>query len=107
MCAWCQTKLQKSKIFNSLLKVQNLCSSTGLVKISASCLSVLTWLRAMSPFEWFTWLLASLIALSLLYKSGILINLQPKLLKVNLIQTSCAQVPVATYSASAVDSVTP
>jgi hypothetical protein len=57
--------------------------------------------------EWFTGLLASLIALSLSHKSGILLKLQPKSLKVNLIQSSCAQqTPAATYSASAVDKAT-
>ena len=30
--AQCQAKLRESKIFNSLLKAQNLCSSSGLVK---------------------------------------------------------------------------
>jgi hypothetical protein len=120
-CAWSQTKLQESKIFSSLLKVQNLCSSSGLVKMSASCLSVLTWLKMISALvswslkkwclisicldlEWFTGLFASLMALSLSHKSGILLNLQPKSLKVNLIQCSYAQqAPAVTYSASAVD----
>jgi hypothetical protein len=47
------------------------------------------------------------MALSLSHKSGILLNLQPKSLKVNLIQSSCAQqAPAATYSASAVDRAT-
>jgi hypothetical protein len=120
MCAWCQTKLREFKIFNSLLKVQNLCSSSGFKKISANYLSVLTWLRAISPLallslkkwcyismclvlEWFMGLLASLIALSLSHKSGILPNLQSKSLKVNFIQCSCAQqAPTTTYSGSAV-----
>jgi hypothetical protein len=57
--------------------------------------------------EWFTGLLASLIALSLSHKSGILLNLQPKSLKVDFIQSNCAQqAPAATYSASAVDKAT-
>jgi hypothetical protein len=57
--------------------------------------------------EWFTRLLASLIALLLLHKSKILLNLQPKTLKVNLIQSSCAQqAPAAAYSALAVDRAT-
>jgi hypothetical protein len=121
MCAWCQSKLRESRIFNSLLRVQNFCSSSVLVKISASCLLVLTWLRAISSLaswslkkwclmsmcvvlEWFTGLLNSLIALSLSHKSGILLNLQPKSLKVNLIQSNCTQqAPATTYSASAVD----
>ena len=124
VCAISHAKLRESKIFSLLLKAQNLCSSSGLVKISACCLSVLTWLKAISPLvswslrkwclmsmclvlEWFTWLFASLIALSLSHKSRILLNLQPKSLKVNRIQSSCAQqVPAATYSASAVDRAT-
>ena len=91
---------------------------------SASCFSVLRWLNAISPLaswshkkwclmsmclvlEWFTGLFASLIALSLSHKSRILLNLQPKSLKVNRIQSSCAQqVPAATYSALAVDRAT-
>ena len=43
MCAMFQTKLRESRIFSSLRKAQNLVSSRGLVKISASCFSVLTW----------------------------------------------------------------
>ena len=42
-CAIVQTTLQESSIFSSLRKAQNLDSSRGLVKIVASCFSVLTW----------------------------------------------------------------
>src|SRR5579883_1774766 len=54
-----------------------------------------------------TGFLASFIALSLSHKSGILLYSQPKSLKVCLIQSSWAQqAPVATYSASAVETAT-
>jgi muramoyltetrapeptide carboxypeptidase LdcA involved in peptidoglycan recycling len=83
-----QTTQRKSRIFSSFLKLQNLDSSRCLVKISASCLSVLTWLRAISSLaswslkkwwrmsicfvrEWLTGLFASFMALSLSHKSGI------------------------------------
>jgi hypothetical protein len=47
------------------------------------------------------------MALSLSHKSGTLVNLQPKSLKVSLIQSSWAQqAPTATYSASAVERAT-
>ena len=123
-CATSQGTLRESKIFSSLLKAQNLCSSRGLVKISASCHSVLTWRKAISPLaswsrkkwchismrfvlECCTGLLASLMALSLSHKSGILLNPQPKSLKVRFIHKSWAQqAPAATYSASAVDKAT-
>ena len=88
ICATCQAKLRESKIFSSLLRKQNLCSSRGFVKISASCLSVLTWLKAISPLaswslrkwclmsmclvlECWTGLLASLMELLLSHKRGI------------------------------------
>jgi hypothetical protein len=38
-----QSKLRESKTFSSLHNLQNLFSSKGLVKISASCFSVLIW----------------------------------------------------------------
>ena len=124
VCTRIQVRLRESKIFSSLLKAQNLCSSRGLVKISASCRSVLTWRKAISPLaswsrknwclismcfvlECCTGLLASLVALSLSDKSGILLNSQPKSLKVRFIHKSWAQqAPAATYSASAVDKAT-
>jgi hypothetical protein len=123
-CAWSQDKFWESKIFSSLLKAQNISSSRGFVKISVSCLSMLTWLKAISPLvswslmkwclmsmcfdlECFTGLLASLMALALTHKSGTLLNLQPKSLKVSLIQSSWAQqAPAATYSASVVERAT-
>ena len=75
ICARNQAKLRESKIFSSFLKAQNLHSSSGFVKISASCLSVLTCWSAISPLaswslkkwcrmsmcfvrEWFTGLFA-------------------------------------------------
>jgi hypothetical protein len=83
-----QTTQRESRIFSSFLKLQNLDSSRGLVKISASSLSVLTWLKTISPLaswclkkwwrmsicfvqEWLTGLFASFMALSLSHKSGI------------------------------------
>ena len=48
-CAIVQTTLRESRIFSSLRKAQNLDSSRGLVKISASCFSVLTWQILISP----------------------------------------------------------
>ena len=119
-----QARLQESKIFSLLLKAQNLDSSIGLEKISASCHSVLTWHRAISPLaswshrKWClismcfvrgccTGLFANLIALSLLQNRGIASKWQPKSLNVCLIPKSCAQhAPAATYSASAVDKAT-
>ena len=124
VCTQVQARLRESKIFSSLLKAQNLCSSRGLVKISPSCLSVLTCHKAISPLaswsrkkwclismcfflECCTGLLASLMALSLSHKSGILLNSQPKSLKVRFIHKSWAQqAPAATYLASAVDKAT-
>jgi hypothetical protein len=38
-----QSKLHESKIFSSLRNLQNIFSSKGLVKISASWFSVLIW----------------------------------------------------------------
>src|SRR5688572_21625237 len=116
--------LRESKIFSSLLRAQNLCSSRGFVKISASCILVLTRLRVISPLaswslrkwclmsmcfvlEWFMGLFASLIEHSLSHKGGILLNSQPKCLNVRVIHSSCAQqAPAATYSALAVDRAT-
>ena len=124
VCTRLQARLRESKIFSSLLKAQNLCSSRGLVKISPSCLSVLTCHKAISPLaswsrkkwclismrfvrECCTGLLASLIALSLSHKRGIALKWQPKSLKVCFIHKSCAQyAPAVTYSAFAVDKAT-
>jgi len=119
-----QARLRESKMFSSLLKAQNLDSSRGLVKISASCLSVLTCCKTISPLaswslkKWWrismcfvreccTGLFASLIALSLSQNRGTASKWQPKSLNVCLIHKSCAQhAPAATYSASAVDKAT-
>ena len=124
VCARNQAKLQESKIFSSFLKAQNLHSSSGFVKISASCLSVLTWRKEISPlvswslkkwclmsmcfvFECWTGLLASLMALTLSHIRGIFVNSHPKSHKVCFIHRSWAQqAPAATYSASAVDKAT-
>ena len=118
------SQVMRIKNISSLLKAQNLCSSSGLVKISASCCLMLTWCRAISPLaswsrkkwclismcfvrECCTGLLASLIALSLSHKCGILLNSQPKSLKVCFIHRSWAQyAPIVTYSASVVDKAT-
>jgi hypothetical protein len=48
-CARNQITLRESSIFSSLRKAQNLDLSRGLVKISASCFSVLTWWILISP----------------------------------------------------------
>ena len=111
-------------MFSSLLRKQNLVSSWGFVKILASWFSVLTWHNSISPFaswslrkwclismclvlECCTGLLASLMALSLSHSSGILLNSQPKSLKVCFIHSNWAQqAPAAMYSASAVESAT-
>ena len=94
-CAIVQTTLRESSIFSSLCKAQNLDSSRGLVKILASCFSVLTWWILISPLaswslkkwcrmsmclvlECLTGLLANFMALSLSHKSGILVKWHPK-----------------------------
>ena len=122
-CAIVQTTLWESSIFNSLRKAQNLNSSRGLVKISASCFSVITWRILISPLvswslkwcwmsmcsvlEWLTGLFASFMALSLSHKSGILVKWHPKSWRVYLIQSSWAQHTLAaTYSASTVEMAT-
>ena len=116
--------LQESSIFSSLRKAQNLDSSRGFVKISASCFSVLTWRISISPLvswslkkwcqmsmclvlEWLTGLFASLMALSWSHNNGILVKWHPKSWRVCLIQSSWAQhAPAATYLASAVERAT-
>ena len=123
-CAIVQTTLRESSIFSSLRKAQNLDSLRGFVKISASCISVLTWWISISPLvswslkkwcwmsmclvlEWLTGLLASFMALSLSHKSGILVKRHPKSWRVYLIQSGWAQhAPTATYSASTVERAT-
>ena len=94
--------LEKSSMFNSFLSLQNLFSSSGLVKISASWSSMPTLSMQMSPFCWWslmkwwrtsmcfvlacwTGLLVNLIALSLSHSNGTLLNLIPKLFKVAFI----------------------
>jgi hypothetical protein len=52
MCAIFQSRFLESSTFSSLLSLQNLFSSRGLVKISASWLRVLTWSIAISPLCW-------------------------------------------------------
>ena len=88
----CQHIFEKSNIFNSFLSLQNLFSSSGLVKISASWSSVPTVLIQMFPFCWWslikwwrtsmcfvlacwTRFLVSLIALSLSHSNGTCLNL--------------------------------
>jgi hypothetical protein len=49
-----QSKFRESKTFSSLRSLQNIFSSKGLVKISASWWSVLIWQTLMSPFCWWS-----------------------------------------------------
>jgi hypothetical protein len=49
-----QSKLRESKTFSSLRNLQKVFSSNGLVKISASWFSVLTWYTSISPFCWWS-----------------------------------------------------
>ena len=119
-----QLILEKSRMFNSFLSLQNLLSSSGFVKISASWSSVPTLSMDMSPFCWWSlikWCLTSmclvlecwtglfviLIALSLSHSNGTWLKLKPKWLKVDLIHNNCAQqLPALMYLASAVESAT-
>jgi hypothetical protein len=48
------SKLRESKTFSSLRNLQNLFSSKGLVKISASWFSVLIWYISISPLYWWS-----------------------------------------------------
>ena len=99
---------EKSSIFNSFLSLQNLFSSSGLVKMLASWSSVPTLSMQMSPFYWWslmkwwrtsmcfvlecwTGLLVSFTALSLSQSNGTCLNLIPKSLKVAFIQSNWAQ----------------
>jgi hypothetical protein len=49
-----QSKFHESKTFSSLCNLQKVFSSRGLVKISASWFSVLTWNTLISPFCWWS-----------------------------------------------------
>ena len=116
--------LVKSSMFNSLLSLQNLFSSSGLVKISVSWSSVPTLSIQMSPFYWWslmkwwltsiwfvfecwTGLLVSFTTLSLSHSNDTCLNLIPKSLKVAFIQSICAQqLPVDMYSALVIDNAT-
>ena len=115
---------EKSRMFNSFLSLQNLFSSYGLVKISASWSSVPTLSMQMSPFCWWslmkwwwtsmcfvlecwTMLLVSFTSLSLSQSNGTCLNLIQKSLRVAFIQSNWAQLLLAKiYSASAVESAT-
>lgn len=118
-----QTTFWESKMLSSLLKVQNLDSSRGLVNI-LGCFLVPTWCITISSFvswspkkwwcipiclvlEWLITLLASFVALSLSHRSRILVKWYPKLLSVYRIQRSCAQhAPAAIYSIVMVERAT-
>ena len=93
---------EKSSMFNSFLSLQNLFSSNGLVKISASWSLVPTLSIQMSPFCWrslmkwwqtsicfvlecWTGLLVSFTTLLLSQSNGTCLNLIPKSLKVAFI----------------------
>jgi hypothetical protein len=115
---------EKSNMFNSLLSLQNLFSSNGLVNISVSWSSVPTLSMQMFSFCWWslmkwwrtsmcfvlacwTELLVSLIELSLSHRNGTFLNLITKSFKVAFIQSICAQqLSVDMYSASVIDNVT-
>jgi hypothetical protein len=91
-----QSKLHESMTFSSLRNLQNLFSSKGLVKISASWFSVLIWYTSISLFCWWslrkwcqmsmclvrlcsTGLFAKRIALSLSHRSGTLLRFSQSL----------------------------
>jgi hypothetical protein len=116
------TEAQKGKITPSYpRKRANVAWSKGLVRISASCFYVGTWMRSMFPFstlslrkwylasmclvlEWSTGFLATLMALMLSHMRGTWEHSSPKSLSVYVIQSSCEQqLAAATYSASMVD----
>jgi len=112
------------KYVNSFLNLQNLFSSSGFVKMSASWSLVTMLSMLISPFCWWSlmkWFLmlmclvlecwtgfcVILIALSLSHSKGTFLNLIPKSSKIAFIQSNCAQqLPALMYSASAVDSAT-
>jgi hypothetical protein len=92
MYATIQSTFRESKTFSSLRSLQKVFSSRGLVKISASWFSMLTWNTSISPFCWWslkkwcrmsmcfvrlcsTGLSAMRIALSLSHRSGTLLRL--------------------------------
>jgi hypothetical protein len=109
---------------STFLSLQNLFSSSGLVKISVSWSSVPTFYIEMSPFYWWslvkwwrtfmcfvlacwTGLLVSFMPLLLSHSNGTLLSLILKSFKVASIQSICAQqLPAVMYSASVVESVT-
>jgi hypothetical protein len=116
------TKAQKGKMTpSSPRKRANVAWSKGLVRISASCFSVGTWIRSMFPFstlslrkwyltsvclvlEWSTGVLTTLMALVLSHMRGTWENSSTKSLSVYVIQSSCEQqLAAATYSTSMVD----
>jgi hypothetical protein len=116
------TEAQKGKTTpSSPRKRANVAWSKGLVRISASCFSVGTWMRSMFPFstlslrkwyltsiclvlEWSTGFLATLMALVLSHIRGTWEHSAPKSLNVYVIQRSWEQqLAAATYSASVVD----
>ena len=119
-----QLILEKSSMFNSFLSLQNLFSSNGLVKISASWSSMPTLSIQMSHFCWWslmkwwqtsmcfvlecwTELLVSFTTLLLSHSNGTCLNLILKSLKVAFIQSNWAQqLPSEIYSALAVESAT-
>jgi hypothetical protein len=102
-------------------KRANVAWSKGLVRISASCFSVGTWVRSMFPFqtlslrkwyltsiclvlEWSTGFLATLMALVLSHMRGRWEHFSPKSLSMYVIQSSCEQqLAATTYSTSVVD----
>jgi hypothetical protein len=49
-----QSKFRESNTFSSLRNLQNLFSTKGLVKISASWFSVLMWQTSISPLCWWS-----------------------------------------------------
>ena len=51
MCAKHQKKFRESSIFSSCLSLLNVCSSSGLVKISDSCSLVLIYAISISTFD--------------------------------------------------------
>jgi hypothetical protein len=116
------TEAQKGKTTpSSSRKWANVAWSKGLVRISASCFSVGTWMRSMFRFstlslrkwyltsmclvlEWSTGFLATLMALVLSHMRGTWEHSSPKSLSVYVIQSSWEQQLAATiYSASVIN----
>jgi hypothetical protein len=92
MCAKHQKKFLESRIFSSCLSLLKVCSSSGLVKISANWSLVLIYAISISPFYWWslrkwyrmamclvrlcsTGLSTMRIALSISHRRGTLVNL--------------------------------